>query len=328
MKLRLPTGLLTALHQAWNLGPDRWLLGAAALALGLALLRPGLAIERPLFNHVVVLDVTQSMNVQDALVDGKPASRLALAKQALREALLQLPCGSKLGLGLFTEYRSYLLLAPVEVCANLQELRATLAHIDGRMAWTGNSEVAKGLFSGLAIAQQLPYKPALVFVTDGHEAPPLDARNWPRFNQQPGEVPGWIVGVGGLTPMPIPKIDPLGRPLGFWRADEVLQADPRSASRDAVPGRAKPQGSEHLSSLREAHLRRLAAETGLKVLRLQDTHVLGPALTEPALARPVPARADLRWAPALLALLLLLARHGRRLRWAFRRPARAKPASA
>ncbi len=319
---------LTGLRRAWNLGPDRWLLGAAALALGVTLLRPSLAIERPLFNHVVVLDVTQSMNVQDALVDGKPVSRLALAKQALREALLQLPCGSKLGLGLFTEYRSYLLLAPVEVCANLQELRATLAHVDGRMAWTGNSEIAKGLFSGLAIAQQLPDKPALVFVTDGHEAPPLDARNWPRFNQQPGEVPGWIVGVGGLTPLPIPKIDPLGRPLGFWRADEVLQADPRGASRDATPDAAKPKGSEHLSSLREAHLRRLAAHTGLKVLRLQDTGALGAALTEPALARPVPAQADLRWAPAVLALLLLLARHGRQIRWAPRLAARADSTSA
>lgn len=320
--------LLTGLRHAWNLGPDRWLLGAAALALGMALLRPSLAIERPLFNHVVVLDVTQSMNVQDVLVDGKPASRLALAKQALREALLQLPCGSKLGLGLFTEYRSYLLLAPVEVCANLQELRATLAHMDGRMAWTGNSEVAKGLFSGLAIAHQLPDKPALVFVTDGHEAPPLDARNWPRFNQQPGEVPGWIVGVGGLTPLPIPKFDPLGRPLGFWRADEVAQADPRSASRDAAPDSAKPKGSEHLSSLREAHLRRLAAETGLKVMRLQDAPALGAALTEPSLARPAPARADLRWVPALLALLLLLARHGQHLRWTWRSRANAKAANA
>lgn len=320
--------LLTGLRHAWNLGPDRWLLGAAAVALGVALLRPSLAIERPLFNHVVVLDVTQSMNVQDALVDGKPVSRLALAKQALREALLQLPCGSKLGLGLFTEYRSYLLLAPVEVCANLQELRATLAHIDGRMAWTGNSEVAKGLFSGLAIAQQLPDKPALVFVTDGHEAPPLEARNWPRFNLQAGEVPGWIVGVGGLTPLPIPKIDPLGRPLGFWRADEVLQADPRGANRDAAPDAAKSKGSEHLSSLREAHLRRLAAETGLKFMRLQDTGEMGPALTEPALARPVPGRADLRWGPSLLALLFLLARHGRQLRWASRPRANASPASA
>jgi len=60
----------------------------------------------------------------------------------------------------------------------------------------------------------------------------------------------------------------------------------------------------------------------------------GAALTEPALARPVPARADLRWLPALLALLLLLARHLLQLRHlrSPRRPAHlsasANPTSA
>jgi mxaL protein len=312
----------TWLHQRQAHG-DRWLLGATALALGAALLRPSLALERKLFDHVVVIDVTQSMNVQDYQQDGKPTSRLAYAKHALRESLLQLPCGSKLGWGLFTEYRSYLLVAPVEVCANLQELRSTLEQIDGRMAWTGNSEIAKGLFSGIGIAKQLPDKPSLVFITDGHEAPPLDPRHRPAFNDKPGEVPGLIVGAGGLAPLPIPKLDPLGRPLGFWAADEVLQADPRSrggsvsgetmaseGAAAALPGAMA--GSEHLSSLHEAYLRLLAGETGLQFVRLQEPAALAAALTSPALARPVPARADLRGALAAVALGLLLARHLRR----------------
>ena len=41
------------------------------------------------------------------------------------------------------------------------------------MAWIGNSEIAKGLYSGIGIARQLPGAPSLVFVTDGHETPPL-----------------------------------------------------------------------------------------------------------------------------------------------------------
>jgi mxaL protein len=257
-------------------------------------------MRRELFNHVVVLDVTQSMNVQDHVLDGKPASRLAYAKHALRQALLKLPCGSKIGLGLFTEYRAYLLFTPVEVCANLQELRSSLAQIDGRMAWTGNSEVTKGLFSGLGIARQLPDAPSLVFVTDGHEAPPLDPSRRPAFNGKAGEVAGLIVGVGGLKPLPIPKLDPLGRPLGYWEADEVLQAAPRVGA---------PGGSEHLSSLHEAHLRRLAGETGLNYLQLMDGPGLARALTVRALARPVPARLDLRSGLATIALALLLWRH-------------------
>ena len=304
---------------------DRWLLGAAALALAATFLHPGLNIDQPLFEHVVVFDVTQSMNVEDEQLDGKPIARLKFAKHALREALLAMPCGSKVGLAIFTEYRSFLLFAPVEVCANLGELRSTLDRIDGRMAWIGNSEVAKGLYSGIGIARQLPGTPSLVFVTDGQEAPPLSPRHRPPFDGKRGEVKGLIVGVGDLKLSPSPKTDPLGRPLGFWGVDEVLQVDPRSLGRGAsvggeqmteegsasaapLPG-ATP-GSEHLSSLREAYLQLLAAQTGLAYRRLGDGEGFIDALTAPSLARPVAARADLRFVPAGLALLLLLARHG------------------
>jgi mxaL protein len=302
-----------------------WLPPAAALLLAAALLRPTLPLQRQLHNHVVVLDVTQSMNVQDQQVDGKPVARLDYAKLALRRALLALPCGSRVGWALFTEYRSYLLLAPVEVCANLKELRSTLESIGGRMAWAGNSEVAKGLYSGIAMAGQLPERPSIVFISDGHEAPPLNPGHRPPFNGKPGEVAGLIVGVGGLAPQPIPKLDVGGRPLGFWAADEVMQSDPRSQGRGGsvsgepmvedgaappLPGPAA--GSEHLSSLHEAYLRLLASETGLQFLRLRSPDALAAALTATALARPVPARADLRPALGVLALGLLLARHLRR----------------
>ena len=277
-------------------------------------------LDRDLFSHVVVFDVTQSMNVADMRQGGASVSRLQFAKQALRQALLQLPCGSKLGLGLFTEYRSYLLFAPVEVCANLSELRATLDHIDTRMAWTGNSEVAKGLFSGIAIAKQLPGVPAIVFVTDGQEAPPLNPRHRPAFNDTPGAVGGLVVGIGDLKPSPIPKTDPSGRPLGVWAADEVAQTDPYSRGRGASVGGEKmvedagevaalpgaTPGSEHLSSLREAYLRLLAADTGLAFHRLQSPEAFAEALMAPALARPVPAAIDLRVGLAGAALALLL----------------------
>ena len=216
---------------SWRHSRDRWLLVAAALALAGGFLNPGLMMERARFEQVIVLDVTQSMNVADQQLDGKPVSRLAFAKQALRDSLLRLPCGSKVGWAIFTEYRAYLLFAPIEVCANLSELRSTLAQIDGRMAWSGNSEIAKGVHSAIGIARQLPGRPSLVFVTDGHEAPPLNPRLRPAFDDKPGEVPGLIVGVGDLRASPIPKTDPQGFPLGFWGADEVMQTDPYSQGR-------------------------------------------------------------------------------------------------
>jgi mxaL protein len=341
--------LRSILVRSWRSDAERWLLALAALALAATFARPGLTIDQRLFDHVVVFDITQSMNVEDEVLDGRPASRLVFAKQLLRRALLQLPCGSKLGLGLFTEYRSFLLFAPVEVCANLSELRSTLDRIDNRMAWIGNSEIAKGLYSGIGIAKQLPGGPSLVFVTDGQEAPPVSPLHRPPFEGKRGEVRGLVLGVGDLKLSPIPKVDPLGRPLGYWGADEVMQVDPRrlgrggsrggeqmvedaTASAPPLPG-ATP-GSEHLSSLREAYLQLLADETGLAYRRLHDEAELVEALTAPDLARPVAARADLRFVPATLALLLLLARHmapwrerfaalrARRLQWRPQAPRR------
>ncbi len=312
---------------------DRWLIGAAATALAGTFLHPGLTLQRSVFEQVVVLDITQSMNVTDVQIDGQPVSRLAFAKHALRESLLRLPCGSKLGWAIFTEYRSFLLIAPVEVCANLSELRSTLAQIDTRMAWSGNSEVAKGVHSGIGIVKLLPGRPALIFVTDGHESPPLSPRYRPAFDDKPGEVQGLIVGVGDLLPSAIPKSDPQGQPLGFWRADEVLQTDPRSLGRSgsvagellvddradvAAPSLGATPGSEHLSSLREGYLRLLAREQGLAFVRLQSPQGLADALTAPALARSVLLRVDASIALAGLAFCLLLARYAspcwRRLR--------------
>ena len=303
--------------QALRRHGDAALLATAALLLAASLLGPSVPMQRALFDHVIVLDITQSMNVRDTLIDGKPAARLDFAKHALRQSLTEMPCGSKVGWGIFTEYRSLLLLAPLEVCANLGELRASLARIDGRMAWTGNSEITKGLYAGISIAKQLPEHPDLVFISDGQEAPPLNPRNRPAFGGKPGEVDGLVLGVGALLPSPIPKIDPAGRALGFWKADEVMQRDPRSQGRggtgeamvgEAVDDRVAGAGSEHLSALREAHLRLLAGDTGLGYHHLVDADTFIAALTAPALARPVPARFELGPWLAGLALLLLLLR--------------------
>jgi len=319
--------------------PHRWVCIVVVLLLAATFARPGIRLDRPRFEHVVVLDVTQSMNVPDEILAGQPATRLAYAKHALHEAIAALPCGSKLGWAIFTEYRSYLLFKPVEVCANRAELRSTLAGIDGRMAWSGNSEVAKGLHSGIVTVKQLAGVPSLVFVSDGHEAPPLDPRHRPPFDDKPGEVQGLIVGVGALTPSPIPKTDPLGRPLGVWAADEVLQSDPRGRGASvgdermveeggaAVPALGATPGSEHLSSLRESYLRLLAAEKGLAFLRLTRPEDLARALQAPALARPVATRVDLRVGLSALALALLLTLWlpRRRAAAARRQPSRVSP---
>jgi mxaL protein len=178
-----------------------------------------------------VLDVTQSMNVTDERVDGQPVSRLAFAKKALRQSLLHLPCGSKVGWAIFTEYRALLLLAPIEVCANLSELRSTLAQIDARMAWSGGSEIAKGLHSAIGIARQMPGKPSLVFVTDGRSAAAAPATACLR--RQAGRSPRADRRRRRPAVLAHPQ-DRSGRPTArLRRADEVMQTD--CAARGAAP---------------------------------------------------------------------------------------------
>ena len=75
------------LARLWRERRNALLLAAAALALAATFLNPGLTLGRPLFDEVIVLDITQSMNVTDRVLDGKPVSRLAFAKHALRQSL-------------------------------------------------------------------------------------------------------------------------------------------------------------------------------------------------------------------------------------------------
>jgi mxaL protein len=291
----------------------------AALALAATFLRPTAPVPLPQVEAVLVFDITQSMNVADMALAGRPASRLARARAEVERLLPMLPCGSRIGLGVFTDYRSLLLIEPIEVCEHLRELVHEVRRIDGGMAWEGNSEVAKGVNSGMQMVRLLDSGPALVFVTDGHEAPPISPHYRPTFSVPRGQVRGLVLGVGGDVPVAIPRFDRSGQRLGVWEAKEVMQVDPRSLGRagnreamvdteatTVAPDVGATPGAEHLSSLREGYLQRLAAEAGLGYQRLGDAKALYLALSDATLSRSVTSSTDLRPLLGALALLLLL----------------------
>ena len=103
-----------------------WMLALAAALLLLAAFLPPLRLAREVVNHLVVLDITQSMYVADTSIDGRTVSRLAFVQRALTDALATLPCGSQLGLGIFASRRTLLLLAPIDVCENRVELEQAI----------------------------------------------------------------------------------------------------------------------------------------------------------------------------------------------------------
>jgi len=257
-----------------------WLIASALALTLLALAAPSATIERRSFDTLVVTDITGSMNTRDYSVDGRPVARLEFVKTALRDLLAELPCGSRLGLAVFSERRSFLLFEPVEVCANFAPIAGAIDSLDWRMAWEGDSRIAAGLFRAIDLSGEL--KTNLIFLTDGQEAPPLPFSGPPPFEARAGEVRGLIVGVGGYELSPIPKFDENGREIGFYGVEDVPHdnrfglpppgAEQREGynARNAPFGAAVAVGVEHLSSVREPYLKSLAEKTGLSYAHLVD----------------------------------------------------------
>lgn len=287
----------------------------ATLAMAVLFIHPGRQQKTPTYNYTFIIDITRSMNASDYRQDNQAVSRLEFVKHSLRELLRQLPCQSRVGIGLFTERRSTLLFEPLEVCSAYTEIDTTISKIDWRMAWAADSHIAKGLLSTLEMLQKSDS--SVVFMTDGQEAPPLNPNYRTDFSTVKGHAKGIIIGVGGLQAVPIPKFDSQGKQTGFYAQDDVphrssfgqSNLDPSQIkgynARNAPFGSEAAIGNEHLSALQETYLENLGTESGLDYARLTDFKNLGKALRNPKLAVEKVVRTDNRWQPALSALLLL-----------------------
>jgi mxaL protein len=290
-----------------------WLMAAAVVALIAAVVMPDVTLPRNTFDYIVTFDITQSMDVEDVSLNGVPVSRLKFAQAAMRDALGQLPCGSKVGWSVFTGQRTLLLLPPIEVCNNYDALLVSLDGIDARMRWTNWSRIAEGgVYSAARVAQQVGHGTAVVFVTDGQEAPPVLSSRALMREINPAGIKGWLIGVGGDQPAAIPKSDADGNRIGYWQADDVIQVP-------TTPGSDAPaEAHEELSELRGQYLGFVAGQTGLGYRRLWTTTSLGVAMLDARFAHRESVSTDLRWCPALLALLLFVGRFAPDAVWAWR----------
>jgi hypothetical protein len=293
-----------------------WLLALALAATLGALFAPPVAQTRNAYELLAYIDITASMNTRDMGSAEAPVSRLDAARDAVTYLVAALPCGSRLGLGVFAERRTFLLFEPIETCGGYAAIDGAVDSIDWRMGWAGDSHVSRGVIDAYAVARDIDAD--LLFLTDGHEAPPLPHNGAPGFEGEPGAIGGLIVGVGGRAKTPIPRFDSDGREQGVWRADEVPQENrsgppppdakdrPGYHPRYAPWGAAAASGEEHLTEVKEDNLTRIAREAGLTYVAL-DAGPLLPAVIRAARARALTVEADIRWAPASLALALLVA---------------------
>lgn len=255
------------------------------LLLTVILFRPHAMLPNRVYDWYFVVDITQSMNVPDYQMAGKSVSRLQMAKQSIRKTLSVLPCGSRVALGMFTERNVVNVVKPVEVCSHFAALDQTVDSMDWRMAWAADSFIAHGLYNALEQAPQLGKQVRVMFFTDGQQAPPANPKYMPSYAGQPGDVQGYLVGMGKTTPSKIPKLDEKNAVAGYWEQEEVqrfgnfgmaetlsvLAMEQGQHDRNAGhgPGNSLLENA-HLSALDEQNLQRLAKSTGLNFVRLDD----------------------------------------------------------
>ena len=286
----------------------------AILFLAVTFAYPKISLQQATYRYVYVFDISQSMNVLDAHDKEPPISRLNFAKQAAIDSLSQLPCGTELGIALFTGHRVLLLTTPVETCQNQHDLSNTINMIDWTSTWEAKSEVAKGIYKSIRLMKRIDkdidMNTRVIFFTDGHEAPPVNPDVLPVFSGKIGQVKGVIVGVGGKKRVKIPKIDrATGKQVGYWTSADVVHIDVYTQEKNKREGVKPLRGTEHLSSLREPYLKDIAKKTGLKYHRLLDLGAFSKEVKSKSLSNPNFIQTDIRWLLALLALFLFIANY-------------------
>lgn len=302
-----------------------WLLGSSAVLLIFAVLMPNLPFPSKKYDYFFMVDITRSMNVEDYRDNnGDPISRLEKVKADALAAIQKLPCGSRVGLGVFTERMPTLLYTPMEVCADYPEIRESIRRIDWRMAWVADSNIIQAFANTLELMRTVELTDAtLVFFTDGQEAPPMNSRYAPDLaelqsaennDQQP--ISGLIVGTGDHALSRIPKYDEDGIQIGFYTAEDVPQGttfglpeDPSKIEgyvpRNAPWGNQSRAGNEHLSSVKEDYLKSLAEPANFHYHHLQTSTALLNALTHDDFSQRHIRETDLSYIPASLSLFLL-----------------------
>lgn len=273
------------------------------------LFHPETLWPRRVFRYQFVIDITQSMNARDYRVSGYPSDRLGFVKATVLEALHDLPCGSEVGLGLFTTQSVHFLFEPIEVCGHLSVINDALQHIDWRMAWSADTHVESGLHHAMRDLLKRDPSTRLIFLTDGQETPPQMVK--PVFDMEPGLIKGLIVGVGGRAPVTVPRYDRDNNSLGVWENADI-EKPPLSSTvySQKIEVRTLPTEGPYLSWMDEGHLKELSSSTGLGFFALEDPASFKKNLLRDDLAELRPAVTDLRLWLGLAAISFLMVAYG------------------
>lgn len=290
---------------------DVSLMATALILLIITLFNPTIPIKRDIYSYALVADISQSMNVVDKTLNGKPVSRMVFMQDMLHKLIGELPCGTNVSISLFAGVSIAALYTPIEVCENFDAINDTIDHLDWRTAWSGNSRVRASMTTLAKMIRSFPAPAQVVYFTDGEEAPKLHIFNKTDLTAFQGGESWLFVGIGDDKGTPIPKFDEHNQLIGYW-ANESFAMQPGIAQisesnlgtrNDSV---ASGTSDRYLSKLDEAYLKDLAAEINGMYVRGNSVHDVLSAMKKQKPARRDKANFELRWILAVLAGVLFV----------------------
>lgn len=290
---------------------DVTLLLAALILLVIALFNPKVPVKRNIYSYALVVDISQSMNVVDKSINGKPVSRITFTQDLLHRLIGELPCGTNVSMNLFAGVSVAALYSPIEVCENFDAINDTIDHLDWRTAWSGNSRVRSSMATLAKTLRSFPEPAQVVYFTDGEEAPKLHVFNRADLTNFQGGDDWLFVGIGSDVGTPIPKFDEFNQLIGYW-SNESFAMQPGIAQisesnlgtrNDDVAGGTSDR---FLSKLDEEYLKELSKEVNGLYVRGNNVHDVLAAMKLQKPARRDKAGFEIRWILASLAGILFI----------------------
>jgi mxaL protein len=291
---------------------DISLLVAALLFLIIALFNPTVPIKRNIYSYLLVADISQSMNVKDMSILGKPVTRMQYQQYLLHRIIGEMPCGTQVSMGLFAGVSVAALYTPIEVCENFAAIEETIDHLDWRNGWSGNSRVRESMVTMAKLIRSFPEPAQVVYFSDGEETPKLHIFNTRDLTGFQGGKDWLLVGIGSDKGTAIPKLDDKNQLIGYWSAESfAMQPGVAQIAQENIGSREDTVAGEvsdrYLSRLDEKYMMSLAKEVDGNYVNGNNLQAILTAMKAQPPARRSKAAFELKWFFAGFAGLLFLA---------------------
>ena len=291
----------------------------ALLLCLLAMYNPTLQFKKSITSYMLLVDVSQSMNAEDLVVEESPITRINYTKILLKQIIDKSDCGSFFSINIFVADNVANIIEPVEKCNNYDELMDTINKLEWRMAWKGNSRITFGIKSAAKMQDSLNFPSKILFFTDGDEAPKVNAIN--RVNLDDFNLGEELifVGVGGDAPVPVKRYNSRNMYVGYWGSDIYDSLPGATGSRNSDSGKDEPDPSvasadyeRYLSKLYEEYLISLSEQIKSQYIKGDLSDKFTKYILSNRPQQKIKSDLQMERPSIFLVLILLVALHFRR----------------